>query len=219
MSITEPHLQILRRPFPETDIAFDRPRQDGFKPQYIPWDKIAERLDEAFKGNWSFEIVKQELINGSMWLVHGRLTAYGLVKDGIGTWDVEKNQHGQPTDPGSNLKSACSDALKRCAVLFGVGIQLYQREGQRNNLQQQAEVTQVEQTDQPAQPFQISSLRQMLVGLGCSESKFLECFNINGFDQLTSGVVVSLLSGTHPFLSWFKGNAAPAASGLKATNA
>jgi len=129
---------ILQRPFPQEMILPDRQnvKADGFVPSYIPWDQITARLDEAFGSFWSFEIVKWEIVMNVEAVVHGRLTVWPfskgyydrvpLTKDGIGTkiLTVEGNRF---TQIGDDIKSASSEALKRAAVLLGVGVQLYQR--------------------------------------------------------------------------------------------
>lgn len=198
----------LAEPFPESDIQMDRPGLDGFQPSFIPWDKITLRLDQAFGGDWSYEIIKHELTQG-MFVVHARLTArafdnstpYLISKDGIGTCPVTM-VNGQARDLGADLKTACTDALKRAAILFRVGVQLYQRDNQKNSLVQQAAMAQQDQQHQQAQPQQVNSVRVMLQRYQYPEHHACGALGVQSLDQLTTLTVSQLLAGQHPLIAW-----------------
>ena len=199
----------LAKPFPETDVILDRAGVDGFVPSYIPWDKIAARLDEAFGGDWSYEIVKYELIQ-NLFVVHARITvemvdpgrgAYKIIKDGIGTCLVT-TINGQMRDLGADLKTASSDALKRAAILLRVGIQLYQRDGQKASLNQQAAVAQQEQQHMPAQPHQVQSVKLLFQRYQYPEPHACQALTIQSLDQITALSAAQLLAGQHPLVIW-----------------
>jgi hypothetical protein len=71
--------------------------------------QVQDRLDEVVgPGGWGFAV---EAIPGDPNCLIGRLTVLGVTKSDVGD--------GKGTD--TPLKSAASDALKRCAVHFGIG--------------------------------------------------------------------------------------------------
>lgn len=90
---------------------------------YVDARAVAQRLDEVLTpAGWSF--VCQHIGEG---IVHGRLA--------IG--DIVREDHGYPNSDRDDepIKAATSDALKRCAVLFGIGRHLYEdnKPGQSRN--------------------------------------------------------------------------------------
>jgi hypothetical protein len=86
---------------------------------YIDARAVAERLDEIVTpAGWQFTC---SVIPGSD-IVKGRLE---IIHEG-GT--VVREDHGYPNSDRDDepIKAATSDALKRCAVLFGIGRHLYE---------------------------------------------------------------------------------------------
>jgi hypothetical protein len=118
---------------------------------YIGGHTVIRLLNEAFNYQWSFEIVTEEIVesvpkpmfegwgknrkavlnpDGSQKMepqppvakVLGRLTVPGLgVKEQYGS----KVLIGGATEQESAFKSASTDAMKKCASLFGIGLELY----------------------------------------------------------------------------------------------
>lgn len=83
---------------------------------YISARAVAERLDEVVTpGGWSFDWTPLHVdAAGDVQTARGALTIYGVTKSDLGT--------------ASNFeasKGCVSDALKRCAVLWGIGRYLY----------------------------------------------------------------------------------------------
>jgi hypothetical protein len=203
----------LAEPFPDTDVILDRPSVDGFQPSYIPWDKITGRLDLVFGGSWSYQIIKYEL-NQNLLIVHGRISVEGvaadvngkvcvhtITKDGIGTCQVTM-VGGQVRDLGADLKTASTDALKRAAILFRIGIQLYQRDGQKTALAQQAATVQQDQQHLPAQPHQIQSVKILLQRYQYPEQHACQALSVQSLDQITALTAAQLLGGMHPLVIW-----------------
>ena len=108
-------LASLAAPFDEKDIAW-KPQtvtqNRALAVAYIDARTVAERLDQVVEGDWSFDW--EQASNGC---VKGRLTVCGIIRCDVG----EQGDGPQ----GKTLKAAVSDALKRSAVLFGVGRYLY----------------------------------------------------------------------------------------------
>jgi hypothetical protein len=118
---------------------------------YIGGHTVIRLLNKAFNYQWSFEIVTEEVkqsVPKPMWdgwgknrkpvlnqdgsqrmepqppvaKVLGRLTVPGVgVKEQYGS----KVLIGGATEQESAFKSASTDALKKCASLFGIGLELY----------------------------------------------------------------------------------------------
>lgn len=126
----------------------------GVKLDYIGGHTVIRLLNEAFGYKWSFEIVRDEIVesqgkpvvewkdrkrvpvlnaDGSPKLeaqppvvkVLGRLTVPGVgVKEQYGS----KVLIGGASEQESTFKSASTDALKKCATMFGIGLELYDDE-------------------------------------------------------------------------------------------
>lgn len=159
---------------------------------YIGGHVVIRLLNKAFNYQWSFEVVKEEIVpslpkpaysgygnarkpimetivladgkttsqvqklepQAPVVKVLGRLTVPGLgVKEQYGS----KVLIGGATEQESAFKSASTDALKKCASLFGIGLDLYGEvegfENQAYQEYQQAPAPQVQQQVQQA-PYQ-----------------------------------------------------------------
>lgn len=82
---------------------------------YIDARAVAQRLDDVVTpAGWEFT---SSVIPGTD-IVHGRLTIEGSTREDYGYPNSERDD-----EP---IKAAASDALKRCAVLFGIGRHLYE---------------------------------------------------------------------------------------------
>ena len=97
--------------------------------QYISVQDVEKILNSAYSMRWSFEIISKELTSKYAF-VHGRLTVYpkdapALVKEQFGGAEVKVNSKtGELLSPADDLKAAASNALKRCAEMLNIGIDL-----------------------------------------------------------------------------------------------
>lgn len=109
--------RALAAPFDPAEVEW-RPAGGKGKPgeqvrvvPYLSAASVMERLDAVCGvGGWSFELEPVVVASEELKVARGRLTIFGLTKDGLGTatnWEPSKG--------------SASDALKRAAVLFGVG--------------------------------------------------------------------------------------------------
>jgi|GEM_PF-1534078 len=120
------NLDVLTRPFTPEQIR-QREGRGGTRLDYLETHSVITRLNEAFNGAWSFEVVSHEVTDNEV-LVRGRLSAGGHVKEQFGGSDIARHRDsGKPVSIADDLKSAASDALKKCATLFGVGLHLYDK--------------------------------------------------------------------------------------------
>ena len=111
-------LEALGKPFPAAAI---KKRQGGGNKMldYIETHTVINRLNSATNGEWSFH-VKDIQWRADLLMVLGELTIPGLgTRSGFGVQKV--------SDRGGEdlVKGASSDALKKCATLFGVALELY----------------------------------------------------------------------------------------------
>ena len=116
--------ELLEKPFSPEEI---KQRQGNFGQtlDYISGYTVIERLNEAFEHLWSFEIVQHEIQQDEV-IVIGKLTAEGIVKTQFGSSRITRAKDtGEIISLADDLKSATTDALKKCATLFGVGLHLY----------------------------------------------------------------------------------------------
>ncbi|WP_291426609.1 single-stranded DNA-binding protein DdrA [Deinococcus sp.] len=109
----------LQAPFPAHMVmwkpgAFTKDRSRALMLGHIDARAVQDRLDAICPDAWSFEL---EVVAGTSHpVVKGRLTVLGVSREDIG--EAGEGELG-------TLKAASSDALKRCAVQFGIGRYLY----------------------------------------------------------------------------------------------
>lgn len=106
MALTAEQLATLKRPFARADHEFLR----SFV--YLTEEAITTRIEEV-DPSWEFAVL-QVSQSGNQAVTHARMTICGVFRDGIGMQQVNEKA-------GEAEKGAATDALKRCARLFGVG--------------------------------------------------------------------------------------------------
>lgn len=117
-------LDVLTRQF-SPDQVKQREGRGGKMLDYLETHAVITRLNESFEGAWSFEVLEYKLLDAEV-LVRGRLTAGGQRKEQFGGSEIARRKDtGDPVSLADDLKSAGSDCLKKCATLFGVGLELY----------------------------------------------------------------------------------------------
>ena len=116
---------------------------------YVPHNYVTRLLNDAFCHAWSFEASPLlEFCNSTEVTVRGRLTIHtpqgAIVKEQFGNQEILPGGMTR----GDALKGAGSDALRKCASLLGIALDLYGEEF--------PETTNAEQSDAhdqtPAQP-------------------------------------------------------------------
>jgi hypothetical protein len=116
LEFTREVLEALGAPFPDDEIEFLPRAQSGGKALGLPYidaRSVMRRLDAVVgPSNWSFDF---DMLSPDGKMIKGRLTVLGVTKCDAGEGSQEDEV----------LKSAVSDALKRCAVHFGIGRYLY----------------------------------------------------------------------------------------------
>lgn len=163
---------ILEQPFPQ-DIIKSRPGTHGRAFTYVEGHEYIKRLNDAFDGDWSFEIEYHNILQDEV-VVMGKLTARGISKQAFGGVAIKRHKEtGQPISLSDDLKAAATDSLKKASTLLGVGLHLYV--GDKPQAPQKP-VQVVEQVKQPPMPNaaprltqrQLSAIWSMARGLGVS---------------------------------------------------
>jgi hypothetical protein len=117
----------LAAPFRPDQIK-TRQGRSGQQLAYVEVADVIDRLNAALP-SWSFEVVSHQVLDDEV-VVHARLRAGDVVKEDFGAHELTKSRHdGTTVCVGDDLKSAASDALKRCARLMGVALDLYRGGG------------------------------------------------------------------------------------------
>ena len=109
----------LQAPFPAHLVswkpaAYNKDRSRALLLAHIDARAVQDRLDAICPDGWSFEM--EVIAGGKTPTVKGRLTVLGVTREDIG--EAPEGDYG-------TYKAAASDALKRCAVQFGLGRYLY----------------------------------------------------------------------------------------------
>lgn len=109
----------LQAPFPAHMVMWkpgviSKDKRRALMLAHIDARAVQDRLDAICPDAWTFEV---EVVPGTrLPTAKGRLTVLGVTREDIGE---------APEGDLGTLKAASSDALKRCAVHFGIGRYLY----------------------------------------------------------------------------------------------
>lgn len=107
-----------------------RQGRGGMSFDYVKIGYVIDKLNQIFNYHWEFEILEDKVYEESgQIVVKGQLTVYtgkdfSLKKTQYGSADI-KMYNGKPMSIGDDLKSAGSDALKKCASLVGIASDVY----------------------------------------------------------------------------------------------
>lgn len=107
----------LCKPFPPQALK-QRTIGGGKQATYVETETVIRRLNHATGHNWTFAITRFEW-RDDLLIALGELTIPGMgTRTGTGVQRVQGNAD-------DLVKGAASDALKKAATLFGVGLELY----------------------------------------------------------------------------------------------
>lgn len=124
----------LSEPFPqEMEKVINK---GGVNLTYIPVSEVITRLNKVFGvDKWSYTVQKceRDAIDSDFVIAHVRIEYFvsefsTIVRDGIGGQKIKRTKAGQILDLGDEFKGAISDALKKAAQAFGVGLYLARSE-------------------------------------------------------------------------------------------
>jgi len=123
--------EVLERQFDDAQLK-TKTGTFGNQVTFIGGAAVIARLNEAFDGNWSFEVIEHKLFEDEI-VVLGKLSADGISKSQFGNTRITRHRDtGETVSIGDDLKAAGTDAIKKCATLFGVALHLYGGNGNSN---------------------------------------------------------------------------------------
>jgi hypothetical protein len=162
--------QLLEKPFDPSQIK-QRKGNFGDRLDYIEGHAVIKRLNDAFNGDWSFEVASHQVLDEEV-LVVGKLKAAGIIKMQFGSSKVTRNSHdGSLVSLGDDLKAAATDALKKTATLMGVGLHLYEEKRPQDRPQEeQTRPSKPETTGNPGASGRLTN-RQLSAIYAIAQSK------------------------------------------------
>lgn len=125
VALTPQQQSVILSRTPEQFIK-EREGRGGKVVKYVEGGYVVNKLNQAFGAlNWEFKVLDR-IIDGQDVVVHGALT----VKDHVNGYAITKEQYGQHqiaknVPLGDTIKAAATDALKKCASLFGIALDVY----------------------------------------------------------------------------------------------
>jgi hypothetical protein len=131
--VTDAQQTVLSQRTPQSAVRW-RTGKGGKQLRYVDHAYVTRLLNNAFGWAWDFEILETELIvwNEKPFEVRciGRLTVNAngaqIVKTQCGSQAIEFLRDGSaPVTIGDAYKGAASDAIKKCASLLGIALDLY----------------------------------------------------------------------------------------------
>lgn len=158
-------IEELMRPFDGSQV---RQRMGpGKRPlDYISGPDVIRRLLDATGNHFSWNVERVQLVthetasNGpvGMWIVQGTLSVGDLgYRSGVGT---------HPADSVEAAKAAETDALKRAAIKFGVGLHLYEDDASSGSAVAAREVQQQAPPQAPPYPSRVVQPRNIATTAG-----------------------------------------------------
>lgn len=129
-TLNDKQLRQLLKKTPQKYIH-TRPAKGGGTWDYVTGGYVKKVLNLVFGWNWSFEIMDEKIMHGEV-IVKGKLTCTSngitVVKMQYGNKDIIcKKGTDIPLSIGYDLKSAATDALKKCAAEIGIAADIYNK--------------------------------------------------------------------------------------------
>lgn len=107
--------EILEKEFEPSKIKRRR-GPFGSELDYVETADVIKRLNQAFDGEWSFEVIEYQQLHDEV-VVLGKLTAEGVQKTQFGSHKITRTKKdGEVVNIGYDLKAAASDSLKKTAL-------------------------------------------------------------------------------------------------------
>src|SRR6478672_2641910 len=134
-TLSEAQVDFLMQRTPKREIKM-RQGRGGLQFAYVEHGYVTERLNLVFGFNWDYEIVDKQILDDEV-IVEARLTVrtpggQTIVKTQFGGAEIKRHasgaRSGRPLSIADDYKAAASDALKKCASLLGIGLDLYGRD-------------------------------------------------------------------------------------------
>lgn len=142
--------------------------------EYIPGDKIIERLNNVFELNWNFRVkeksvyddIGQICVLGSLEVIMPD-SGERIIKEQWGSAIISTYENGKVICIGDDIKSATTDALKKCATMLGVALYLYDSTNESQDLSKNT-VIPIKPSDKKA----VEAIASEIKATKCSRSQF-----------------------------------------------
>lgn len=138
--VTSAQQTVLSQQTPAAQVRW-RQGKGGRQLRYVDHAYVTRLLNNAFGWAWDFEILETELIHWGELPFEvrcvGRLTVHAngatIIKTQCGSQAIEFLKDGsKPVTIGDAYKGAGSDALKKCASLLGIALDMYDSDAPTN---------------------------------------------------------------------------------------
>jgi hypothetical protein len=117
--------EILQAPFDQR-LVRERTGPGGRVLSYVEVSQYIARLNEAFEGDWTYEITETKILDDEA-IVQVRLSVGGMVKMALGGAAISRRRdNGKPVSLAHDLMAAEAAGLKRACRLLGIGASLYE---------------------------------------------------------------------------------------------
>lgn len=196
--LSEAQVDFLLQRTPKHEIKF-RQGRGGMQYSYVEHGYVTERLNFIFGFNWDFELMDKQILEDEV-IVEAKLTVrtpagHTIVKTQFGGSDIKRHssgvRSGKPISIADDYKAAASDALKKCASLVGIGLDLYGRDRPYDTTATEEEEVTAANKDEPKAQLVtfalIQEIRDMLVRSGMSEGDLCESLQVMTLADLTIG--------------------------------
>jgi hypothetical protein len=197
-------IQQLSRPFSKEELR-SRPGQGGATFVYADASAVIARLNEVLGGDWDFET---KIVSPQPAIIEGTLTV--RFPDGTVTRRVD---YGYPNGERDQepVKSAQSDALRRCARMIGVGLYLYSR---TPNAKPSPRVPMASDKPVAAAPKPVEfiggkTVKMVIEDIGLMNSELIIDYNIDLLPKITAALKKEGVSGlqdlpAEKIAAWYK---------------
>lgn len=134
-TLDEAQVDFLLQRTPKHEIKM-RQGRGGMQFAYVEHGYVTERLNLVFGFNWDYEVMDKQILEDEV-IVEAKLTVrtpkgQTIVKTQFGGAEIKRHSSGakmgRPLSIADDYKAAGSDALKKCASLLGIGLDLYGRD-------------------------------------------------------------------------------------------
>lgn len=179
-TLTEAQVDFLLQRTPKQEIKM-RQGRGGMHFAYVEHGYVTERLNLVFGFNWDFDIFDKQMLEDEV-IVEARLTVrtpggQTIVKTQFGGAEIKRHasgpRSGRPLSIADDYKAAGSDALKKCASLLGIGLDLYGRD-RPDEVEMPPEKPQAQRRERPRVVDSAPAIRQLDVSNGLCTTRQVE---------------------------------------------
>lgn len=187
---------------------------------YVPGNKVIERLNECFDHRWSFSVVNHDIdYKGGYVYVLGRLQVLiegeFVTKEQFGGSRINLDINRNVICIGDDLKVATTDAMKKCATELGIGLHLYETErGDEIKLispdvktdedKEKIETAREAVKNVPCSKIQAEQLFNIIKENNLDLEKVLESYNVKDISEIQKKDVAVALMKVEEFIGKFK---------------